>query len=370
MSRRVFRLGQVEVAGALDWPAFIPDGARAYAREHKAKSHIQLGDDGEHVGFYFPEPLAPGEKPFKGGVYSAAGLVYFMFAEVCRQSQRNIEDLDVVVVLPCDGSDEICWVRMEDGSIAQDLILLPNEVLDRIQSLPAYFTVYSALSFPLQHADVRPLTILQLIQVLPRKARVRSPALQLQVNPRVLLIALLALLVLAGLGWGGWLLYQSFKPRPKATVETLPDQTADYQTMIEQEWKTGADRGYALQFWADVRTLPVAEEGWARQRISCKPGSGCVTTWNRFAGDVDSLARRYTFNPPEAGSNTVTTQSPLKVAERVDPVVTLPNAEVERWATQARAELVKLDPKAAGPQARRGGQFPRRQPGHQPRPKA
>jgi hypothetical protein len=76
MSRCIQSLGPIEVIGDLDWPSFLTESARAYAKSHRASHWIQVG---ENQGFYMPEALANDEKPFMGALYSVAALVYGFF---------------------------------------------------------------------------------------------------------------------------------------------------------------------------------------------------------------------------------------------------------------------------------------------------
>ncbi len=340
MSRRVYRTGQVELVGGLEWPTFLTDGPGAYARKHKAKSHIVLG---ENHGFFIPDPPLPGDKPFEGGIYSVAGLVYCLFADLCQQTQRDIRELDVLVLLPCDSSDDIAWVRLDDGLVTQDLVLTSIDALERIHHLPAYVSVYSALQTELSHAKVNSFDLKTLTLRLPRMARVRAPAFKFNVSKRSLLIAVVGLSLLVSLGWGGVWLFK--KLIPKKLLEAPPDQTEVYWELIKNDWQASADRGYARQFWTEVRPLPVLEEGWARQRISCQLQAGCVTTWAQVSGHAGDLSKRYKLNAPTPGANSVTSVSQLDYTTRTEPVVAMPAAQLDQWADQTRTSLVKIDPK-------------------------
>ncbi|MEY2622317.1 MAG: hypothetical protein RIT26_2137 [Pseudomonadota bacterium] len=288
MSRSVQRLGPIEVIGDLDWPSFLTESARAYAKKHSATHWIQIG---ENQGFYSPENMETGEKPFAGALYSVAALVYGLFSHLTEKSERNIRELDVLVLLPSQIPDEVCWVRLDDGVITQDLIMTGIDALDRLRHLPSYVTVYSALDAELPHANIKPINWRMLVRHLPREARIRAAKFQIKnLSRRAKILLAAGVLATVALIGGGIALYQALKP-PKV-VEAPVDHTDTYwDTLKTIQSKTG-DKIFAQKIWNELTKLPLVEDGWSRVRVICRVDQ-CNHDWNLMAGTIESLEAKY-----------------------------------------------------------------------------
>ncbi len=336
MSRSVQRLGPIEVIGDLDWPSFLTESARAYAKKHSATHWIQIG---ENQGFYSPESMDIGEKPFAGALYSVAALVYGLFSQMAEKSERNIRELDVLVLLPSQAPDEVCWVRLDDGVITQDLIMTGIDALDRLRHLPSYVTVYSALDAELPHANIKPINWRMLVRQLPREARIRAAKFQIKnLSRRAKILTAVGVLATVALIGGGIALYQALKP-PKV-VEVPVDHTDTYWDTFKTIQSKAGDKIFAQKIWNELTKLPLVEDGWSRVRVICRVDQ-CNHDWNLMAGSIQTLEAKYKVSS-YAGTS-ARTEVPNTFVPLHDPNELIESQQVEKLLGKVREEVGKSD---------------------------
>jgi len=341
MSRCVQSLGAIEVVGDLDWPSFLTESARAYAKSHRATHWLQVG---ENQGFYIPEADNLGDEPFKGALYSAAALVYENFNRLAEASQRNVRELDLLVLLPCINLDEVVWVRLDDGVITQDLIMTGIDALERLRHLPSYVTVYSALDSDLPHANVKPYTWANMVQTLPKSACIRAARFQFKNLSRRAKLGVLAGVVTAlALPLAGYGLYKVFKPKT-VKVEAVVDHTEAYWDALVEAQKKSGDKLFALQIWSEMMQLPVVEDGWSRVRVTCRVDQ-CNHDWKLMAGDIQSLESKYkvaTFTGDSAR-----TEVPGNWKGQHPPIDLIESQLMDKQMSSVRQAAAKVDTKLA-----------------------
>jgi hypothetical protein len=337
MSRSVQRLGPIEVIGDLDWPSFLTESARAYAKAHAATHWIQIG---ENQGFYTPEAMQSDEKPFAGSLYSVAALVYGLFSQMAEQNQRNVRELDVLVLLPSQNPDEVCWVRLDDGVITQDQIMTGVDALERLRHLPSYVTVYSALDADLPHSNIKPINWRMLVRSLPRQARIRAAKFKIKhLSLRTKILMGVGVLFFFGLIGGGIALYQVFQP--EKVVEAPIDHTDAYWDALKEIQSKSGDKIYAEKIWNELMKLPMVEDGWSRVRVICRVDQ-CNHDWKLLAGSIQTLEAKYKVSN-FAGSS-ARTEVPNTVHASHPPIELIEPQQAERQMGMFRDELSKSDP--------------------------
>ncbi|MDI9332501.1 MAG: hypothetical protein QM527_14570 [Alphaproteobacteria bacterium] len=336
MSRSVQRLSGIEVIGDLDWPNFLSESPRAYAKSHRSTHWIKLG---ENLGFFTPEPLGPREKAFPGALYSIAALVYGVFDRLAAQSDRTVGELDVLVLLPCANADEVAWVRIDDGVITQDLIMTGLDALERLRHLPSYVTVYSALDGELPHSNIKPFSWRVVVQTLSREARIRGPLFQLKgLSNRAKLFIFLGGFALVALSLGGFYLYKHLKPKPVAVAPI--DHTDQYWVTLSENQQKSADKRFAQKVWDMMLKQPLVEDGWSRVRMVCRPDQ-CNTEWKMLAGGVQTLEAKYKV--ASFTGDAARTEAPNDWKFERSPFDLIESQELDKQMSAMREKIVKSD---------------------------
>ena len=347
MSRTVLLVGSVGFVADMNWPSFLTESARSYAKQHGASKWIKVGDN---TGFFVSEETAKSHSAdFEGALFSVAATVYSFFQQMAVQNNREVAEFDILVLLPSDNVDEVIWVRMDNGIITQDLILTGVDTVERLRHLPAYVAIYSALQTQeLPHANIKPMSWRLLLGLgLPNAARVRSAKLTFQdfkkLDPKIKMYVgggLLGLVILAVGAYG-----VSFALKKSKTIapvkETGPiDHTELYWEKLAQDQAKAGDKAFAQQVWDYISALPLLEDGFSRARVTCRTEQ-CNTDWRIQAGDIRNLEAK--FKVSSISGNSAVTEEPFErkgVRKSSDPT---DGQKLDKVFEGIRTELQKID---------------------------